>query len=161
VCQRSGCSLGKGDRAAVVGSLVLADSTLTFASQPDSVRNLLAPVALPGSANGCFALKRQQRTSTTYAGASAAGSTHWERDASGNVTFSLYQAKDESNTVVGTIAADTIQGTGKSNGASAVELRYPNDKVIAVRIGPPDPAVCIEASAREWLRLRTVFGRRQ
>ena len=77
------------------------------------------------------------------------------------MTFSLYQATDANNIVTGTVIADTIQGTGKSTGTSAAEMRYPNDKVIAVRIGPPDPAVCIDASAREWHRLRTVFGRRR
>jgi hypothetical protein len=162
VCKtyNSRCSPGAANRAAAVGTLVLADTNFTFATLPDSTRSLLAPIALDGPANGCFALRKQSRATETFAGLSAAGATHWKRDASGTVTFSLYSSPDARNSVQVTFAGDTLKGAGQSTGTDVRSLRDANDKVYAIRIGPPDVDPCVDASAREWHRLRTVFGRR-
>ena len=139
--------------------MVLADSNFTFATLPDSTRSLLEPIGLDGPANGCYAMKKQSRAIETFAGLSAAGATHWERDASGALTFSLYRSADAKNVVQVVFAGDTLKGTGQSSGTGVASLHDPNDKVYAIRIGPPDVAPCVDASAHEWHRARTVFGK--
>lgn len=136
---------------------MLVDSALPLASLSDSARHLLGPASLRGAANGCYALAQPRRGAETYAGIARAAATHWERDSTGTIAFTLYASPDARHTVLAVVMGDSLRGTGASSGAGVAEVHYPNDTIVAVRVGPPNIAPCVEASAREWRRIQQLF----
>lgn len=155
VCKSAPCSPTDTARALAWGLLILNDAPLPFASLPDSARRLLVRYAVPERSNACYTLRRADGNPRTYAGISGAGTTRWQRDTtSGALVFTLYRSPDAVHTVRAAVRGDTLSGGGISSGAGAAEVDYPRDTVVAVRVGPPDLEPCVEASAREWRRIR-------
>jgi hypothetical protein len=159
VCKGAPCSPSDTTRSIASGTVVLADSALPLASLPDSARHLLRPSYLRGEANGCYAYA-PARPAQTYAGISRAAATHWERDSTGTpgtIVFTLYASPDARHMVRAVVVGDTLRGVGESSGAGVAEVHYPNDAIVAVRVGPANIAPCVIASAREWRRLQQLF----
>jgi hypothetical protein len=156
LCKGAPCSPDDTSRALTWGVLVLADSDISFANLPDSARRLLNGRGLVGPPNGCFALRPPSAEAHTYAGGTAAGTTRWEADSARWISFTLYRSPDARHVTRALLTAEGFRGSGESIGWGAASVHYLPDTVVARRIGAPDYSSCIEASAREWRRIRTM-----
>jgi hypothetical protein len=160
VCKRMPCSPLVPTGAAAAGILVLLDSAITPGALPEDARQRLRPSYLDGPANGCFSLRRPLVPTESFAGIAGVGATRWAKDSSGYLTFTLYQSPDARHVVRARLVGDTLRGTGESSGAGIVDVHWPRDTVIAVRVGRPDVAPCVEASSRENIgRVRSPWRR--
>jgi hypothetical protein len=161
LCKGAPCSPDDTSRALTWGVLVLADTAISFALLPDSASRLLYPLYLRAPANGCFALRLPNPDAQTYAGGIGAGVTRWEVDTArvGGISFTLYRSPDARHVTRALLTTEGFRGSGKSSGAAAAKVHYPLDTVVARRVGPPDFSPCVEASAREWRRIRTMRPR--
>jgi len=96
-------------------------------------------------ANGCYALLRSTPEPQTYAGGVGAGTTRWDRDSGSDaISFTLYRSPDTRHVVHARITGYTLHGFGESTGAGVAEVHWPNDTIVAVRIGPPDYTACAD-----------------
>src|SRR5688572_1746922 len=144
VCKQLPCSPGDSASASVVGTLVLLDSVLLRSSIPDSARWLFNPFQEPSqSRNACYALKRLQENVETHAG--GVSTSHWHRDPQqlDRIRFTLYRSPDALHEVSVRVVGSRLEGSGQSSGVGAAETHWPKDSVVAVRVGPPDPSICI------------------
>ena len=150
VCKQGPCEIGDTSRAATSGFLVLSDSVMAFRHVPDSLRLLLVMHGvIDGAPNACYALRKRVRDVPTYAGSRAAGVTHWELNGAGELLFGLYRSPDAGHQAHVRAFGDTLRGRGQSWGAGTAAVDYSSDTLVAIRIGPPDPEVCVAASSRE------------
>ena len=150
VCPPGPCAPDDSLHAFAFGYLVLSDAALETATLPDSARLGLQWFSFDGVPNGCFILARggaphsNQRGS--FAGAGEVGATRWDTAGTGALHFSLYRSPDAGHGVSAIVTPDGLRGRGKSWGAGVVEVAWPPDTVVALRVGPPDFARCVDAS---------------
>ncbi len=160
VCKRTPCSPLAPTGAAAAGILVLLDSAIPLGALPEGAQLGLRTMYLDGPANGCFTLRRPFVPNESFAGIAGVGSTRWAKDSSGYLTFTLYQSPDARHAVRALLVGDTLRGIGESSGAGLAEVHWPRDTVIAVRVGPPDTAPCVDASLRDYAgRVRSPWRR--
>jgi hypothetical protein len=166
------CPPGDSARAVAVGRLVLQDSAIPLAPvdsrdpvgpgdprepRPDSadLHLQLGRWRARGTPNGCYVFDRRPERAQTYAGIRRVGVVSWrvrERDSA--IKFSLYGSPDAGHDV--TLArpdgSGVLRGTGHSSGAGVTAVDWPDDSVVARRVGPPDVEPCFAAAAAEWRR---------
>jgi len=160
VCKRTPCSPLAPTGAAAAGILVLLDSAIPLGALPEGAQLGLRTMYLDGPANGCFTLRRPFVPNESFAGIAGVGSTRWAKGSSGYLTFTLYQSPDARHAVRALLVGDTLRGIGESSGAGLAEVHWPRDTVIAVRVGPPDTAPCVDASLRDYAgRVRSPWRR--
>ena len=149
------------------GWVVLDSAPIALSTFPDSVSDLLeysfafmADRSEDG-ANGCFLLSVDRPDVHTYGGLGTAGLTRWELvRGDDSIRFSLYRSPDAGHEVTVALTTGGFEGRGRSWGAGVAEVDYPDDIILARRLGPPEPRRCREAGlARlakyaEWRRIQ-------
>ncbi|HET7584742.1 MAG TPA: hypothetical protein VFK13_07540 [Gemmatimonadaceae bacterium] len=134
------------------GVLVLTAQPIDLTGQPDSVQWLMEDFR-PDPINGCYVLRYVRDDPPTYAGGSVGG-TQWELDSSGtSVFFSLYRSPDAGYLVEAIGTRSGLRGRGTSWGVGIAEVHFPDDSVVATRIGPPDVSTCLAAVGPAWVEI--------
>jgi hypothetical protein len=151
VC-RGACDPNDTTRDLRRGTLVLAEHPLDLAQQPDSVQLLLV-LDHADPVNGCYVLRYVRDDPPSYADGTVGGS-EWELDSTGaRLWFSLYASPDAGYEVDARGTPDQLRGQGESWGVGAAEVHYSLDSVVATRIGPPDPGICLAAVGPAWVSI--------
>jgi hypothetical protein len=154
VCKVGRC--GFGDTAAIKtsGTLVLSDTQFVPRQFPDTARKWFEfGMDHP---NACYVMTPPRRGSETFAGARRVGLTRWTARSPDRIDVFLYASPDAWHAFSGIVAGDTIRGRGSSWGAGAAEVKWLPDSVVAVRTGPADPTLCIDAAV---VRFREMLAR--
>jgi hypothetical protein len=164
VCKHE-CPLGDSSRAFAIGRLVLDDTAIVLTPRPDSsdVRLGWRRWQLRAPPTGCFIIDERKSERRSYAGISRVDVISWRIDAARDSAFSftLYLSPDASHvaTLVRANERGVLRGTGRSSGVGATEVDWPDDSVVARRVGPPDVESCFTAAAVEWRKRSRSTGR--
>ena len=97
------------------------------------------------AATGCFVRgHRRNVVPDSYAGISLREYFVWKSDSGGAVVFPLFRSPDAGYVVRLRSSATGLAGTGRSYGIDfpGPPRVYPRDRVVAVRVGPPDRLYC-------------------
>jgi hypothetical protein len=133
---RSACAVDSSG-AFARGILVLSDSVLKGKDgKPIAIAFREHP------ANGCFAQDSGTHRTLSYATFRKATVLDWARLPGGWIEFELYQSPDANYTVTLKQWGARLIGIGQEAGYGAAEFHPPPDSVVAIRLGPPRPAVC-------------------
>ena len=135
------------DSGIVRGSLVLLRDSVRRDTLAADVRTALATdhwlVRPAASVNACFAIRREQSSINgreLYAGIVKQSLTNWLA-LGRSVQIRLYLSPDASYDLVGTLAHDTLSGTGhQSNCCGGTS---PSTFFRAIRVGDPDLRACL------------------
>jgi hypothetical protein len=154
VCKQLPCIPGDSTRALVTGTLVLLDTSIVRSAIPDSARWLFNPYEFRSERNGCYALERLRDDVPTNAG--GVSTTSWYRDSLqlDRIHFTLYRSPDALHAVSVRVGDSRLEGGGYSAGVGAAATRWPRDSVVAVKVGPADPSICINAELARRRNMR-------
>ena len=141
------CASPEDPNTLATGHLVLLDSAVDTAAfrQQDSAGRVLADLFTfeysDAPPNGCFVWTERRSQPPTYATILGGGLIHWSRS-DDTIQFRLYGSPDAGHYVRLAVEPQRLVGRGMSWGAGAAYVDWPDDVVVAERMGPSDPSVC-------------------